>query len=175
MGILTFNTFSTKKEIAMLLAKLEPMLESLRNMSGRTDGLNLIVDFFNATSFAYDTNQIPELITRFSGVNKKGRHDKTIESLRSLNEHIKNSGRNMCGLNRTQTGASVSEEDVFLGDVYGLFTHPVAFWKKHKDEKKGGWGFSGMEHLNAYDVVEKQALQFVNSHLSMVSIADTLK
>ncbi|TSC75211.1 MAG: hypothetical protein G01um101430_534, partial [Parcubacteria group bacterium Gr01-1014_30] len=50
------------------------------------------------------------------------------------------------------------------------------FWQQKKDEKKGGWGYSGMEHLNAYDVVSEQARKFMASHIApMVAILDDLK
>mgnify|MGYP001576040143 CR=1 FL=1 len=48
--------------------------------------------------------------------------------------------------------------------------------KDKKDEKKGGWGFSGMEHLNAYDVVSQQARQFMTSHTGpMIAILNNLQ
>jgi hypothetical protein len=71
---------------------------------------------------------------------------------------------------------TVTAEKVYLGNIWGLFTHPVSFWKQGKDEKKGGWGFSNMEHLSPYDVVSNQAASFMYSHIPpMIAIIDKLE
>ncbi|TSC75385.1 MAG: hypothetical protein G01um101430_480, partial [Parcubacteria group bacterium Gr01-1014_30] len=100
---------------------------------------------------------IGDLIAAFEEDNRGGEHNEVLEKLRALQKYFENAGRDEYGWNRTKPGETVTADRVFLGNIYGLFTHPVPFWQQKKDEKKGGWGYSGMEHLNAYDVVSEQA------------------
>ena len=66
-------------------------------------------------------------------------------------------------------GEWVTDENVFLGDVYGLWTNTVAFFKKGADKPKGGWGYPSLDNMNAYDIVSRQATQFMTSHIQEIT------
>ena len=167
-----------RKRLMGILAVVGPELKQLRQAlqyaSESRDPLTEIVHFFDTVSRWHDRG-IGDLIAAFEEVNY-GPYDEVLEKLRALQKYFENAGRDEYGWNRTKCGETVTADKVFLGNIYGLFTHPVPFWKQRKDEKKGGWGFSGMEHLNAYDVVSQQARQFITSHTGpMVAILDDLQ
>ncbi len=160
------------------LTALKPELKQLRQALQRAlesrDTLTEIVHFFDTVSRWHDRG-IGDLIAAFERANC-GQYGAALEKLRTLQKHFVNAGRNEYGWNRTKRGEVVTADKIFLGNIYGLFTHPVLFWKQKKDEKKGGWGFSGMENLNAHDVVSQQARQFMTSHAGpMIAILDNLQ
>jgi len=151
-----------ERKLTVLKPELQQLHQTLQRASESRDPLTEIVHFFDTVSRWHDRG-ISDLIAAFEEVNY-GQYNEVLEKLRTLQMHFANAGRCEYGWNRTKRGETVAADRIFLGNIYGLFTHPVPFWKQRKDEKKGGWGFSGMEHLNAYDVVSQQARQFMTSH-----------
>ena len=132
------------------------------------DPLDALVCFFDESS-RWEDRGLENMLTSVDARCRQ-RHDVFFRSLETLQGHIACAGRTRFGWNRTKVGEVVTPEQVFLGNVYGLFTKPVSFWKQRKGEEKGGWGFPGMEYLNAYDVVASQSTGFLMVHLdSMIS------
>jgi hypothetical protein len=157
---------SPKDKLEKLVPELKELSNELQRLqrASESDPLYAIVPFFDQVSRWHDrSGEILELIKDFKSVNW-GQYTPLIEELDVLQIRFVNAGRDRYGWNRTYPGERVTEDRVFLGDIYGLFTHPVSYWKQKRDKKKGGWGFSGMEHLNAYDVVSQQASCFLLSH-----------
>lgn len=135
--------------------------------------LDALVYFFDETS-RWSDRDLDDLFASV-GVQCRQQHLAFFHSLDILQSHIACAGRTKFGWNRTEIGEVVTPENIFLGDVFGLFTHPVSFWKKRKCEEKGGWGFPRMEHLNSYDVVANQSLVFLKAHIdSMIDALDVL-
>lgn len=152
-----------KKKVAELL----PELSQFRtNLCIATDNQPLIgiVQFFRVVSPWHDrSDEIGKIILELQAVDY-GQHSELIEKLSTFREHLRNAGRDKYGMNRTKQGEAINDENVFLGNVWGLWTRNVWHWKAEKNAPKGGWGFPNMEHLNAYDVVSKQAADFMRSH-----------
>jgi hypothetical protein len=163
-----------ERKLAALMPELRQLRQALRRASESRDPLTEIVYFFDTVSKWHDRG-ISDLIAAFEKVNY-GQYDEVLKKLNTLQRHFVNAGRCEYGWNRTRRGETVTADKVFLGNIYGLFTHPVSFWKQRKDEKKGGWGYPGMENLNAYDVVSRQAREFMTSHArSMIAIINDLE
>jgi hypothetical protein len=55
----------------------------------------------------------------------------------------------------------LDENTLKLGNIWGLWTFPVSYWKSKKDQPKGELGFTMWDHCNAYDVVLIQAKETV--------------
>lgn len=163
-----------ERKLTVVRPELQQLRQALQRASESRDPLTEIVHFFDMVSRWHDRG-IGDLIATFEEVNY-GQYDEVLEKLRTLQKHFENAGRCEYGWNRTKRGETVTADKVFLGNIYGLFTHPVPFWKQRKDENKGGWGYSGMENLNAYDVVSQQARKFMASHASpMIVILNNLE
>lgn len=154
--------FRPKNRFKEVFSELNKLREELEAKVETNDPLSEIVHFFDVVSRWHDRG-VNDIIIAFEKVNY-GQYDHILEKLRALQGHFVLAGRNPFGWNRTEKEQDVTEDNVYLGNIYGLFTKTVNFWKKGKYEKKGGWGFSGMEHLNAYDVVSGQARSFMLSH-----------
>src|SRR3989344_4054749 len=140
-----------KRRIAALVPEFRSLREDLERATKTQNPLHEIVRFFDAVSRWHDREaEISGVIQGFVDVNY-GQHDRTIRELHAFMVHCVRAGRDAYGWNRTKWGQQVTSDVVFLGNIYGLFTHPVSFWQTQRCGKKGGWGFPEMEHLNACD------------------------
>lgn len=168
-----------ERKLTAVKSELQQLRQALQRASETRDPLTEIVHFFDAVSRWHDRG-ICDLIAAFEEVNY-GQYSEVLEKLQTLQKHFENAGRCECGWNRTKRGETVTADRVFLGNIYGLFTHPVPFWKQRKDEKKGDWegGWFDCEYTrqrNAYDVVSDQARQFMASHTGqMIAILNDLE
>ncbi len=164
-----------RKELAKIMPELEQLRGALKRAVLGSDPLNRLVGFFDAVSKWHDRG-LNDVIELFEQVNY-GQYDGVIDRLQILQAHLVAAGRDEYGWNRTKYGETVTADKVFLGNICGLFTHPISFWATRKDEEKGGWGFASMakSNLNAHDVVCIQAQDFILSHAPfMIDAIDAL-
>ena len=96
------------------------------------------------------------LVGHYSDINKRICEAKDLRTLLDLHKKAWNLGyRNAnlgpCeyGMFRTKDIACMNPEEVFLGDIYGLWTFPIPKWEENKDEK-----FS--DDKTIYDIVLEQ-------------------
>lgn len=168
-----------ERKLVAVLPEFQELRQALQRASESRDSLTEIVHFFGTVSRWHDRG-IEDLITAFEEVNY-GQYDEVLEKLRTLQKHFENAGRDECGWNRTKRGETVTADNVFLGNIFGLNTQPISFWKQRKDEEKGAWkgGIFDCEYTrqrNCYDVVSSQAQQFMAAHAgSMISIINDLE
>lgn len=78
-----------------------------------------LIRFFNIVSFFEDEGMVMLRDAKLS---------------REFNFVILRCGRNLYGMNRTLKGEEINFDNVWLGDVCGLFTHPAAWWIKQEDK-----------------------------------------
>lgn len=170
------NLFASKSQISDKLTAMLPMLQDVREKLShlyKNPGIETIVQFFEIMSGLQDQDPILPLIEECKKSNKP-EVAQLKEKLETIRTHYNRAGREPYGWNRTQKGEPVTDEKVFLGNIYGLFTKTVAYWKTQKNEHKGGWGYKGMENLNAYDVVNCQAAEFMESHKPVLQLITSL-
>lgn len=60
------------------------------------------------------------------------------------------------GYFRTDDIETMTPDEVFLGDIYGLWTKNIPFWEQYKDEGKTGGGFNIYEYLTVYQIILRQ-------------------
>lgn len=80
---------------------------------------------------------------------------KAVANIQVLQKMIKGT-RQPYGWNRTKPGESVTLDNLYLGNIYGLFTKTARFWLDTKNDAKGGWGFTetyDWPTMNSYDLV----------------------
>jgi hypothetical protein len=134
--------------------------------------LEAIVRFFNLISPWHDRG-IGLVIACLESVNY-GQYAKVLSALRTLQAHFIKAGRDEYGINRTRYGQQVTGANIYLGNVYGLWTKNVNFWREPDNRKAVSWGFPGMEGVSPYDVVANQARGFVFGHTSAIIEAITV-
>ena len=91
-----------------------------------------LVGLFKVISPLQDQGGFSEELWELKRKNRRGKYDRQVEALGSLQAYIRNAGRSLYGMNRTVKGEEVTAEKVFLGNVYGLWTCTAAYWLKER-------------------------------------------
>lgn len=165
------------------LAKLSSLATELGKLSGklqssdfaRKQALDRIVDFFDTISRWHDRDaELAAIIADLTALNRRHEYDGVLRDLARLRLHFSNAGRDPYGWNRTKVGEAVTAEKVYLGNIFGLITKTVAYWKTTEGDRKDGWkggmwaGHPAVDGKNCYEVVSNQADQFMASHIGPI-------
>ena len=59
-------------------------------------------------------------------------------------------------------------EEVFLGGIWGLFTHAIPFWEERKSQPYGCNGFGINPEASLYDIILYQYKQLLYSNFSHI-------
>ena len=123
--------FNTKKNVLKLNDVLTNLEQSLPKYVNSINPLTDIVSFFNLISKIQDKGEVAQLL---SDIQKNRPNHAVIVSLENLQKVIIISGRESGGFNRTEPGEVVSAENIFLGNISGIWTKKVSFWKSQKED-----------------------------------------
>ena len=118
---------------------LDKLKKDLQKLGPAPSGLAVYdygVKFFNIIASFQDTNAID--IEMFK--------DTTAEA-EALAKHVSNAGRQEYGWVRAARGEPVTLHNLYLGDIYGLWTKPAIFWKENPEK-----------------VIELHLANFIKSH-----------
>jgi len=118
---------------------------------GRSNPLDQIVEFFSLTSSVQDTLQE---ITLQEDYFTQPEYMQVIAIRRALGDM----GRCENGWNRTRKGENVTEDKVFLGNIFGIWTFSVAWFKREYNHG----GFTAIQ----YGQIQEQARRFMVSHMT---------
>lgn len=130
-----------------------------------SDPFGALIDFFNATSPWHDNNRLSAVISAFAEVND-GQYDVIAKELFALSLQITRTGRHPDGWNRSKPGEVVTAENVWLGNIHGLWTYTVSDWQKRsRDETLD----SSPRSPKVYDLIANQARGFVRNHASVMA------
>lgn len=158
-----------KSLFARPFGHLKKCLPELRQLKSQLENLHTnepienLIQLFNIVSPWHDRG-LTDLKEKFSLKNDKEAQE-VLAILNELELHIRNAGRDDYGMNRTNKGEGVCLDDVYLGDIYGLWTKKASYWLSLKNsEKKRDWGYPGMENMTSYEVISAHALRFIESH-----------
>lgn len=72
------------------------------------------------------------------------------------------------GMFRTKDILTMKPEEVFLGDIYGIWTHEMPFWEKHKMEPLGANGFGLDEKMSLYQIILGQYRRLLCSNVETI-------
>lgn len=157
------------QELEAALGELNTLAENIRPLLRNSDRCAALVAFFNLTSPWHDRG-LHGLIAKLQQVNWRGQYDSTIEQLRQLQSLFEQSGRHEYGWNRTKPGEVVTEHNVYLGNVFGVWTFTIADFRKDTNKPKNQWKGGGfdckyLEDKNDFDMVsDYQARPFVQKN-----------
>ncbi len=79
-----------------------------------------------------------------------------------------NIGPDKYGMFRTENIEEMVPQEVFLGDIYGLFTKPIPFWEEFKNEGKKGGGYLIYEYLTVYQIVLMQYKHILTNNIENI-------
>ncbi len=161
------NFFSSNplKKVQPELFELEKNIKNVANISNKVEA---IVKLFQVISPLYDKNPFAAASLKLG--RKKGKYAKQLEALAILQKHFNNAGRSPYGMNRTEEGEMVTEDKIYIGNVFGLCTNTVSYWLGEKSnlEKTFRPDVSKDQNhpLSNWDLInDYQCGTFVKSHV----------
>ena len=72
------------------------------------------------------------------------------------------------GIFRTKDIETMKPEEVFLGNVYGLWTNNIPFWEAHKDATYGVNGFGIAFDTKTYDLIVNQYREILKLNINTI-------
>ena len=73
------------------------------------------------------------------------------------------------GMYRCDSIETMTPDQVYLGNIYGLFTKNISFWEEYKDEGKTGGGYPVYEYLTVYQIVLWQYKGQLSSNIRAIA------
>ncbi|MBX4189494.1 hypothetical protein KW785_02775 [Candidatus Parcubacteria bacterium] len=157
-----------RAELLPLLRVFREKLQDVERQISQGDSLGAIVRFFGIVSNIQDKDIVWDTYKAYIDAEESA-PDKIVALLDTLVVHIHNAGREEYGMNRTMSGQMVTADDIWLGGVCGLSTKQISYWARQKDSPRGEWAGTHWEtyckDMNAYDVVSRQAREFMEGHI----------
>ncbi|TSD03155.1 MAG: hypothetical protein Athens071416_216 [Parcubacteria group bacterium Athens0714_16] len=126
---------SPKKDLKKILPTLEELQKQMLSIEAMDNKVEAIVRLFQVISPVQDSGGFSQTLSVLQAKNY-GQLTETIGALEILQKHINNAGRSPYGMNQTKKGQEVTAADVFLGDVFGIWTKPASYWLSKQDELK---------------------------------------
>lgn len=79
-----------------------------------------------------------------------------------------NLGPDKYGMFRTESIPTMKPEEVFLGGIWGLFTHAIPFWEERKSQPYGCNGFGINPEASLYDIILYQYKRLLISNFKYI-------
>lgn len=79
-----------------------------------------------------------------------------------------NLGPDKNGMFRTESIPTMKPEEVFLGGIWGLFTHAIPFWEERKSQPYGCNGFGIDPETSLYNIILIQYKNLLCFHISNI-------
>lgn len=73
------------------------------------------------------------------------------------------------GMFRCKLIPELTLDNLYLGDIWGLWTNPGRFWEEHKDETMSGNGFGIDPNKKCYDLIMQQYRQHLRSNINAIA------
>jgi hypothetical protein len=160
---------SPKKDYKLIVGQLENLKKEMEEIQEMPNKVEAIIRLFQVISPLQDAGGFSQTAAKLHEKNY-GQIDMAIAALNSLQKHFSNAGRG--AMNRTEPGEEVTAAKVFLGDVFGIWTHPASFWLQNQarfeNENSGLTPKQdcGREYIPVWYVInDHQAGGFVRSHV----------
>jgi len=117
------------KAINDQLTMLKSEMERIKAMPNKVEA---IIELFRVISPLQDTGGFSQTVSKLQEKNY-GQIDTAIAALQSLQKHFSNAGRDEFGMNRTKPGEAITAANVWLGDVFGIWTKSAQFWLENQE------------------------------------------
>ncbi len=158
-----FEGMKARKSLSQVSPALQALDADLAKVANVSDPISRLVQFFEAVSTFNDKQEqtpvnVGVAATAFRKANDQGQYAQTVEALESLQTHFRQAGREPYGINRTQPGEHVTENNVYLGNVFGLWTFTASDWRAKLSRDDA-------QTKENKQIIEGQAAGFVKSHL----------
>jgi hypothetical protein len=161
MGVPKHDLSQLQSGLRTLVEQLEDVLEIVE-----VDPLSALVQFFNITSVWHDRRLKIEIEHLVRARAKDKKHDSIILKLVTLDQQFVATGRDQYGWNRTKIGEIATDENVWIGNIYGMPTKPISYWRQlDPNEPADSWFET---YKNPHGAVTAQARKFITNHIPVM-------
>lgn len=103
-------------------------------------------------------------------VNSKSLTELMLLHKEAWNEGFRNKNLGPCdwGMFRTEDIMTMKPEEVFIGNIYGIWTHNIPFWEKHKDDLYGINNFGISKDTKVYDLILNHYICVLKTNLKKI-------
>lgn len=153
------RTTSQEADLKKDMTDLPVLKKNLEKVKEMTDPFDQLLYFFQSVSPWQDRFMDRCRSTAY-------RDPESLSSLEVLFLHLYRSGRG--GMNRTKPGEIITPDDIWLGNIYGLFTKNMRHWDQYR--------FSdAKQDQDSFQITQNQARDFVGSHLTpLIDLIDQI-
>lgn len=162
---------SPKKDILAITDQLSTLKSEMERIQLIPNKVEAIIELFRVISPLQDKGGFSQTIFKLQEKNY-GQISTAIDALETLQKHFQNAGRCDYGMNRTKKDEAITAANVWLGDVFGIWTKSADFWLKN--QKRFESEDSGVtpsttcksDYVSVwYCINDYQAGSFVRSHI----------
>ncbi len=160
--------FPAKKDMKKIENEINYLEKEMLEISKMDNKVEAIIRLFKVISPIQDNGGFSKTICELQKKNF-GQLDQIISALEVLQIHFRRAGRSEYGMNRTKVGEEVTSENVFLGNVFGIWTKSASYWLANQKEcekmLRGDVSKDSENPVSTWDIInEYQAGAFVKSH-----------
>lgn len=161
---------SPSKDIVAINAQLTTLKSEMKRIDAMPNKVEAIIELFRVISPLQDTGGFSQTVSTLQQKNY-GQIDTAIAALETLQKHFSNAGRSEYGINRTSKGEEVTAANVWLGDVFGIWTKSAAYWLENQKQLENDFRpdltkDSDRPVTTWYCIHDYKAGAFVENHVS---------
>ena len=109
-------------------------------------------------------------------LNQDLERSKNLQDLINVHKHVwdigyQSSNLAPCpwGMFRCESIPELTLDNLYLGDIWGLWTNNGTFWEKHKNDTMAGNGFGIDPEKKVYDLIMQQYRQHLRSNINAIA------
>lgn len=148
------------KALDSFIEKITTEVQKIENTSNKVQAL---VSYYQLLEFIENADHLGKAYLErlekrnFLGLNKK--------KIQIIKRFFKNDTRDMYGVNRSKSGHMITANDVYLGDIYGIWTKTASFWLSNKSKFEEDILESVSKSV--WSVINEQADEILKKHIQV--------
>ena len=127
---------SPQNDVDAIYKQVTGLIREMEIIQQMPNKIEAIVRLFQVISPIQDAGGFKTTLQQIRSKNYGQVSPIVIEALETLQKHFENAGRCQFGINRTKIGQPVTADDVWLGNVFGLWTKMATYWMSREAELK---------------------------------------
>ena len=144
------------------------IVSQIQEIETNQNKVQALINYYSLLEFIENNQLGKAYLKKLESRNFFGFNKKKIKILKSF---LTNESRDEFGYNRSKPGKSVSAHDIYLGDVYGIWTKTASYFISNKEkfmnEDSGvpNLGDSNLEFISVWYIINGQAEGLLECYL----------
>lgn len=117
------------KALDLFIERISKDIQEIENTSNKVQAL---VSYYQLLEFVENADHLGKAyLEKLEKRNYLSLNKKKIQIMKSF---FKNDTRDMYGVNRSKSGQMLTANDIYLGNIYGIWTKSTSFWLSNKSK-----------------------------------------